>query len=304
MEKNKGVILVIVLAFTLAITTIVLFFYASGKKFMDDFTNSYKYFKIEKFAELGQEIGEKILKNKSTSYTWIGEDWAGEKIYRIDNVEIKVNIYDEGGKINVNEIIGERGKINTRLLSVFKTFFTVMGYPSSLPDALLDWIDIDDISKPSGAESFFYRNSEYPYVPPNRPLYTVEEISLIKDFSEEVVYGNEEKEIPGLIDFITIFSDGKINVNTCKGQILKAMGYGEADVERIINERDRRPLTESFLLMVNREATLRNRRIMSYKSDYFSIITEAKTDEGEKIKIRCYYLLKDKKIKLIREEYL
>jgi len=315
-RKNKeGIILIYVLTFTLSITTLLLVLHYKIEKYMDDFTAKNEFIKMENVSDIGYAVGKKLLEIDKNSYDWYGDVWGKEIEMNIGDYKIDIEIKDEDGKINLNKVIGKKGKVNTKLLNLLKNLFAFMGYSDSMVDCLLDWIDEDEIPGNSGAESTYYRMNNYPYVPPNKPLYSIKEIILIKDFSNEILYGknsqngeeieNEtEKVEKGLINFVSIISDDKININTCEGEILSAMGYNQANVNMIMEERDRRPLNEGFLLHINRNITLKNKRIIKYKSSHFSINISVENIESGKRANFKFFVKRDKEnnVELLKKE--
>ncbi|HMP76281.1 MAG TPA: type II secretion system protein GspK [Kiritimatiellia bacterium] len=87
-----------------------------------------------------------------------------------------------------------------------------------LIDALLDWIDEDDLHRTNGAESDdpFYK--ERGYKVKNAPLETVDELRLIKGWTDAIVYGGpspnpEDPPMRGIAHKLTVWGDGKIDVN-------------------------------------------------------------------------------------------
>jgi len=298
-KRNKGVVIILVLVFTMAISTMAIFLGIRAKQYLSLFSGIKKESEIENIAEMGIEIGKTLLDTAQKKHMISEDPGYIKKEYELDNKKIEILITDENGKINPNRIFGsEKGEIHTRLLEVYKRLFSVMGYTENLSDALLDWIDEDDIPRMSGAESTFYIASGFSYTPPNRPLYSPEEMLLIAGFTENIVFGNEEKK--GLINFITSFSDGKINVNACQPEVLNALGFSVADIEKITSERTRRPIEERFLLEVNKEAYLNVRDIVVFKSSYF-IISSCVTDiDGTRKEVKAYVKRTDKSMETIR----
>lgn len=320
-KKNKeGIVLIYVLTFTFAITTLLLILHYKVEKYTDGFITRIEFINMENRANIGYAVCKKLLEMDKNSYDWYGELWSKEREIETDKYRIKIKITDEDGKLNINKIIGKKGKVNTALLKILKNLFTILGYSDEKVDCLLDWMDEDDLPRSSGAESSFYKSNGYPYVPLNKPLYSIKEISLIKGFTEEIIYGKAEEEDEeeqneieenttennekGLINFLSVSSDDKININTCEGEILNAMGYNQANVETIITERERRPLNESFLLKINRNVTLNNKRVIKYKSSHFLInVMVENIENNRKLNLR-YYTFRDKmnKIILLRKE--
>jgi len=315
-QNKNGIILVYVLAFTLLITALILTIHYKVENFMDIFAERVDFIEMENYANLGFSIGKKLLEIDDNSYDWYGENWGQDIEIDTEKYLLKVKIYDEDGKININKIIGEKGRINTLLLDILKRLFTILKCSDSMVDCLLDWIDEDELPRSSGAESTFYRMNGYSYVPPNRPLYSIGEIALIKGFDKSIVYGkneeneeetdenNEEEIKKGIINFLSTISDDKININTCEGEILSAMGYDDANVDFIMSERNRGPLSENFLLNINKETTLKNNRIIKYKSSNFSIDVSVESKESQKKTHIIFFVYKDKQNKatLLRKE--
>ncbi|MCX7916746.1 MAG: general secretion pathway protein GspK, partial [bacterium] len=204
-------------------------------------------------------------------------------------------------KINVNKIIDEKGKTNTLLYEITKNLFSILGYSPSLLDYFLDWIDEDSIPRPFGGEDFTYTINGFNYTPPNRNILVLREILLINGYTKEILYGNEEKK--GLINFITIYTDGKININTCKGEILNSMGFTKEQVSKILEEREIHPLDEGFLININRDVFLKNRSLIKYKSNCFHVLVKVKNKEGEEAKNQAI-LEKEKTVNFIKKGIL
>lgn len=87
-----------------------------------------------------------------------------------------------------------------------------------LIDTLIDWIDEDDLHRVNGAESddAFYK--ERGYKVKNAPLETVDELRLIKGWTDAIVYGGpslnpDDPPMRGIAHKLTVWGDGKIDVN-------------------------------------------------------------------------------------------
>jgi len=301
MNKNRGVILIFVLGISLALASLILFFNYETKKYIDYFTSSYEEIKMERVEEVGFEIARKILENDTNNYDWTGENWNKERTFIIDDYELKITITDENSKININRVIGEKGQVNQSLLDLLKNLFEISGYSTSLVDCLLDWIDEDNLPRASGAENFYYSSIGLKNIPPNRNLLTLKELFLIKGFDEKIIQGDEEKM--GILSFVTIYSDDKININTCRGEIINAMGFTGSQVDTIIMERENRPLNERFLLRINRNAFLKNRSLIKYKSNYFHVSINIKDIKGNEKLVEGVFK-KDKNVELIKKGIL
>ena len=126
-----------------------------------------------------------------------------------------------------------------------------------LVPAVIDWTDPDDqvtilpfVGRGSmGAESMSYQNT--PASCPNQPLATVDELLLVNGFTPEILYGdnadNSYAQIrpSGLADYLTVYGDGKININTAPELVLRCICETiDPDLARLIIERRR---TQPFI---------------------------------------------------------
>lgn len=89
-------------------------------------------------------------------------------------------------------------------------------------DALVDWLDTDEVESDFGAEDSYYQSLDPSYQAANGPITSIEELLLVKGIDRELLLGSDER--PGLADFITVHgNDGKININTAPSQLLQAL---------------------------------------------------------------------------------
>jgi type II secretory pathway component PulK len=152
-----------------------------------------------------------------------------------DEVSWQVNwrLIDESAKINVN-------------LAPADLLLELECLDEAAVASILDWIDEDDVPNPDGAENDYYSGLESAYSCKNRPIDNIEELLLVKGISLEIYYGYNLEEgdnhlgetgvetsefvddvpqngAPGLCDLLTVFGDGRININTASKQVLDAL---------------------------------------------------------------------------------
>lgn len=126
---------------------------------------------------------------------------------------------------------------------------------SQLVDCFFDWTDPGDAHRLNGAEADdkFYKDKDYDVK--NGPLDTIDELLLIKGFTQEIVFGTDYvmslgwgprqssrfkdvedgesifdedeledgKRVRGIGRWLTTFGDGKINVNSAPAQVLQTI---------------------------------------------------------------------------------
>ena len=98
-----------------------------------------------------------------------------------------------------------------------------------LADALLDWTDPDDNSRPLGAERAYYLGLIPPYAPRNAPLASVGELALVRGFTAPIV--------ARLRPYVTIASEARVNPNTASREVLLAVVEDAATAERLLAAR-------------------------------------------------------------------
>ena len=107
-----------------------------------------------------------------------GEEWRWTLYSANTEGGIRFGLTDEGSKLNLNAA-------TTSMVS------RLPGMKTSLTDALLDFLDDDDVPRPEGAEQEYYNALPQPYRIHNGPLSTVEQLLLVRGFTPAVVLGED-----------------------------------------------------------------------------------------------------------------
>lgn len=128
---------------------------------------------------------------------------------------------DEERKIN----------INTASMSILQTLFQEnAGFTPSqakeIADSIIDWRDQDNNRRENGAENGYYESLTQPYSCKNSNFDVLEELILIKGIKPDIFYA--------IKDFITLYGDGKVNINTAPCPVLRALGLTDSLSNKII----------------------------------------------------------------------
>jgi type II secretory pathway component PulK len=141
-------------------------------------------------------------------------------------IDTGYGLFDEERKIN----------INTASQTVLRRFFRiVIGLDDmeaqELAASIIDWRDKDaQLSIPLGsAEDSYYRNLASPYKCKDSNFETLDEIILVKGVTRDIF----EK----IKDYLTVYGDGKININTASRAVLLSLGLAESTVDKIMSFR-------------------------------------------------------------------
>lgn len=112
----------------------------------------------------------------------------------------------------------------------------------NLIDCFIDWIDEGDLHELNGAESDDEFYVAQGYECKNANLETIEELQLIKNFTEVILYGGvteDGDEISGIADKLTVWGDGKVNINSASREALMTFfDLDQAVVDEILDLRN------------------------------------------------------------------
>lgn len=157
----------------------------------------------------------------------IPAETAGQSISPDESLwQVNWRLIDESAKINVNLAPAD-------LLLEFECL------DEAAVASIMDWIDEDDVPNPDGAENDYYSGLESAYRCKNKPIDNIEELLLVKGISLGIYYGYNPAEgdnhlsetsefvddvphnsVTGLCDLLTVYGEGRININTAPKQVL------------------------------------------------------------------------------------
>jgi general secretion pathway protein K len=189
----------------------------------------------------------KIFDSDSSHDSWYQLDQ--KRINQLfPDMDISVKVKDLSGKIQINRLVHSgqteaQADMQRELWLRFLMYdrFAVEGKDEAtvLVDALSDWLDEDDYELGNGAEAGFYLAKGVDYSCRNGPVQSLEELLLVRGFSQKLIYGDDE--YTGIIDFLSVDGlDGKININTAPLEVLMAMGeeISEDDIQLLLDFRN------------------------------------------------------------------
>jgi general secretion pathway protein K len=94
---------------------------------------------------------------------------------------------------------------------------------------IVDWRDADAAALEGGTEVEYYGNKDKPFRPRNANFVLLEELKLL------------DRMTPALYEavrpYVTVFGDGKVNVNTAPAPVLFALGFDESLAAKIVRYR-------------------------------------------------------------------
>ncbi len=240
-----------------------------------------KVYLKEKHALLLESILPRVialLRKEDASYDALTDPWARPYVFDTPIGTVSVQITDEDRYINPNYLTKIKG-----LKDAFERLLRILEIDTSLLDKILVW---------SGQEEG-YIDTEYPIK--KNPLDSVYEIELFWKNKGDL-YGKKRnlEEIPGLFKLITVFSDGKVNINTAPIYVLMSLDK-DIDFElakRIANYRKEKPFKKvNDILLVegmNLDIAYRISPMVKVNSRFFKIKLSVDTEDVKTTLIAIY----------------
>lgn len=178
--------------------------------------------------------------------------------------------YDDGDDFPLFGLVDECSKIDINRANR-ATLLRLPGMTEDIAAAMIDWRDSNENTTSYGAESDYYMSLPDPYLCKNAPFETVEELLLVRDVTQGMLYGDGSAAplgsndvmvssgrlsftsgqiARGLFDVLTVHafsppasgggsrSRGRVNVNTAPRDVLLCVdGMDEARVDRLLSAR-------------------------------------------------------------------
>jgi general secretion pathway protein K len=168
-----------------------------------------------------------LLNNaQELSSIMLGHDQAGVGYVAVDgdDTSLRWGVVDEESKINLNK---------TDQLMLTNLLVSVLSLKDEDADklavGLLDWRQYGEGEVSGFFSDDYYSNLQYPYPKKSAYYETLDEILLVKGMNKQM-YNK-------LINFVTIYGDGTVNINTASKEVLAAMGLPDALVDKILTVR-------------------------------------------------------------------
>jgi very-short-patch-repair endonuclease len=269
-----------------------------------------KRFKADQLALAAVELAKSMLcfEEENPADDIVYEDpWMNKAAQVAEGVSVDYSEEFGDGTVSV-KIDYEESRRNIRTMTAddWKLLFDQAGIPNTRWDAMLDcledWQDENDLHQLNGAESDdpFYR--ERGYECKNAPVDTVDELMLIKNWGEEVLYGtpkgsDTESPIKGIADQLTTWGSGKVNPSSASAEVLYSLQISEATVEAILELRngiDGEPGTDDDgLTQADFDGMGLSADMFTLKPEYAAVTASGKVGEVES-RISCIFKLGEK----------
>jgi len=232
LKDQSGIALITVILIVSILAAAALELNRSTRHDIYDAANLSDGIRLTYIAKSGFYGAAALLAKSSADYETLRDDWARAETFSAQSASFFPNghfilrIEDEKGKIPLNKLV-DGGAVNPEIKEMLLRLLALPEFElgpqegMEIVDSIIDWMDENDDISGMGAESSYYASLPLPYKAKNGPLDCIEELLMIKGISKEVFAGTSKK--PGLIQCVTIYGTGAININTAPKPVLRAL---------------------------------------------------------------------------------
>jgi len=167
----------------------------------------------------------------------LDEPWANPMLgLPVEGAVIGGSLGDAQARFNLNNLVNGNVR-NEDQVQAFKRLLMGLQLAPELAEAVVDWIDADDVvSAAGGAEDAWYLSLQQPYRAANQPLAQAEELLRVKGF--------DAKTFARLAPYVTALPGRTlVNINTASPQVLAAClpDLSEEEVRKLVAARTTKP---------------------------------------------------------------
>jgi general secretion pathway protein K len=208
-HNNRGIALITVLLIITILFAVAIELNRSSRAEVYDATNISDGIKLIYIAKSGFYAGAALIANSSGNYITLQDDWAKAELLSakspglFDDGAFIVTTEDESGKIPLNKLLNG-SEFNPNIRAIFirllaqPEFDLGAGNATAIVDAIKAYILVK-----------------------TTPLDCIEELLMVKGVSKELFAGTKDK--PGLVQYVTVYGDGLININTASKIVLRSL---------------------------------------------------------------------------------
>lgn len=213
--NQRGAVLIAVLALSALAAAVAMEVAYLARIEGERVTNVRDRIQAEMFARAGTLVAEDVLFLDGKTIDAAGDNWTEPIEIKRPEGMIEVTIQDEKARFPLASLFREDQRLNLEAKSGFERLVAGVGLSADVVDAIIDYVDPDDVVFLKGAESEYYGSLDPPRKALNRPFVSLDELSFVRGL----------EGLPGqqLMNICTLNTDGKVNINTASAPVLSAL---------------------------------------------------------------------------------
>jgi len=298
-RRNRGMALLLVLVIIALLTSLLTdlaFSTMVDMRLTETFRDSTRAYYL---AKGGINAGRMILKADHNNYDSLDETWSKGVInYPVGEGSVTVLIEDQDGKLAVNGLVSGNNPQSIMVDRFYRLLEEMdlekVADPAEMTAALIDWLDSGDDPYLAihtdgqnlpvvGAEDNYYQTLKPAYHCKNGPIETLEELTLVRGFTPEIV--------KLISPYLAVDGSVAVNINTASAEVLMSLDQqiSREAVDNIIDYRRTEPienvaqleqiLSPDFYIVLK---TLSNQGQLGTTSKYYRIESSALVNDGSR----------------------
>ncbi len=279
--RRKGIVLLSVLLVSLFLLSASTGFALFVRSSMRRYDRERRLFTARMVCEaLLPAAGQIILLYPGGAHSPLDEDFAPRTVSFPDaGVLVNFSILPLDDGIPLNKLFLPDGRtVRTELEGSWKRLWTEIG-AENLEKSVLDFLDSDREPRLGGEERPDF---------PNRSLLSPEELLSLPGMKEEILTGGEDRK--GLLSLATLWSGGKINVNSAPPAVLALLdGLDDRAAAAVAEGRTRRAFASmddlTALADFPAAAVPGLVNLLSFTSTFFKVSLEVVFADGERVPV-------------------
>ncbi len=228
---ERGIALIVVLCMTSVMVAAAVQMISSTRREISETANLREGLQALYLARSGIAFSEAGLNLEAFPYVGLDQPWADGKAWSAQfNALFKegqcvLDLEDETGKIPINYLINKNGSVNASIRDVLLRLFNQPDWNLAEEQGLLlvnrlqDWMiaNSQPAPEPAGSNSQAKTGKKGPFK-------FLDDLLKSGVVTRDLLYGSAAR--PGLASYVTVYSGGKININTAPVPVLRALFPG------------------------------------------------------------------------------
>lgn len=249
MKAQRGLAAITALLIVAVAASAAAFMLAQQSAMIDQATMVSARAQADAYAQAGFDWARGVLAEdakRAGGHDSLDEPWAQPiAALPVERAIVSGAIGDEQGKFNLNALV-RNGAAVPQEVAAFRRLLAALGLPESLADAVVDWIDTDDlVSGPGGAEDAYYLSLPRTYRAANREMVQVEELHRMRGFDAATV-----AKLRPYVTAIAVPANPAerpaLNANTAPDAVLQALLDAPRDkLAAVLASRRQKPFTST-----------------------------------------------------------
>ncbi|HUR54475.1 MAG TPA: hypothetical protein VMZ71_10110 [Gemmataceae bacterium] len=137
------------------------------------------------FSDIVVNAGEG---RRESRFSVVSSQYVGGPLDNPGSFVTRNGVIDEMGKLNINTLI----QLDPTGQVLYDALLKLPNMTEEIADAIVDWVDKDDDTRPAGAEASYYLSLSNAYRTKNGPLNSVDELLFVRGVTAELLHGTDK----------------------------------------------------------------------------------------------------------------